>query len=67
MLSKQAIKRFSNVLRVRGHHNIKVGERVIAKEIHAPGGKQAVSKWTIEIDGEAKPACVAEWVTRFLA
>ncbi|HKN50916.1 MAG TPA: dehydratase, partial [Amycolatopsis sp.] len=28
---------------------------------------QAVVRWTIEIDGEEKPACVAEWVTRHYA
>ncbi len=32
-----------------------------------PGGKQAVIQYTVEIEGVAKPACVAETVVRLLA
>ncbi|MEQ0557938.1 MaoC family dehydratase [Amycolatopsis sp. NEAU-NG30] len=58
--------------KVRFPQPVKVGSKVRAgaeliEITDIPGGKQAVSKWTVEIDGEAKPACVAEWVTRFLA
>ena len=58
--------------KVRFPQPVKVGSKVragaeLVEITDIPGGKQAVSRWTIEIDGEAKPACVAEWVTRFLA
>jgi acyl dehydratase len=58
--------------KVRFPQPVKVGSKVRAgaeliEITDIPGGKQAVSRWTVEIDGEAKPACVAEWVTRFLA
>ncbi|SFW78252.1 MaoC family dehydratase [Amycolatopsis australiensis] len=58
--------------KVRFPQPVKVGSKVragaeLVEVTDIPGGKQAVSKWTVEIDGEAKPACVAEWVTRFLA
>ncbi|WP_067717473.1 MaoC family dehydratase [Nocardia yamanashiensis] len=32
-----------------------------------PGGVQAVRTVTVEIEGEAKPACVAESIARYLA
>jgi acyl dehydratase len=58
--------------KVRFPQPVKVGSKVragaeLVEIADIPGGKQAVSRWTVEIDGEAKPACVAEWVTRFLA
>ena len=58
--------------KVRFPQPVKVGSKVragaeLAEITDIPGGKQAVSRWTVEIEGEAKPACVAEWVTRFLA
>jgi len=58
--------------KVRFPQPVKVGSKLragaeLVEITDIPGGKQAVSKWTVEIDGEAKPACVAEWVTRFLA
>ena len=31
-----------------------------------PAGKQMVTRYTIEIEGESKPACVAEMVTLLL-
>lgn len=44
--------------RVRG-----VGEIVSAEE--AKGGYQVVVRVTVEIDGEAKPACVVDTISRF--
>jgi acyl dehydratase len=57
--------------KVRFPQPVKVGDKVragaeLVEVTDIPGGKQAVSRWTVEIDGAAKPACVAEWVTRFL-
>ena len=31
-----------------------------------PAGKQMVTRYTVEIDGESKPACVAETVVLLL-
>lgn len=44
--------------RIRG-----VGELVKAEE--AKGGVQAVVRVTVEIEGEAKPACVVDTISRF--
>ncbi|TZG29360.1 MaoC family dehydratase [Sphingomonas montanisoli] len=44
--------------RIRG-----VGEIVSAEE--AKGGYQVVVRVTVEIDGEAKPACVVDTISRF--
>ena len=44
--------------RIRG-----VGEIVSAEE--AKGGFQVVVRVTVEIDGEAKPACVVDTISRF--
>ena len=57
--------------KVRFPQPVKVGDKVragaeLVEVTDIPGGKQAVSRWTVEIDGAAKTACVAEWVTRFL-
>jgi acyl dehydratase len=51
---------------------VKVGARVRATAelvdiTDVPGGKQPVVRYTIEIEGEDKPACVAETVVRVLA
>ncbi|MFD4248877.1 MULTISPECIES: MaoC family dehydratase [Amycolatopsis] len=58
--------------KVRFPQPVKVGSKIrgvaeLAEVTDVPGGKQVVTRWTIEIDGEAKPACVAEWVTRLIA
>ena len=44
--------------RIRGH-----GELVKAEE--AKGGVQAVVRVTVEIEGESKPACVVDTISRF--
>lgn len=54
--------RFPNAVkvdsRIRAH-----GELVDAREVS--GGVQAVIRVTIEIDGEDKPACVADTISRY--
>ncbi len=40
---------------------------VLTEVTDVPGGKQAVIQYTVEIEGVAKPACVAETVVRLLA
>ncbi|WP_033294026.1 MaoC family dehydratase [Amycolatopsis jejuensis] len=58
--------------KVRFPQPVKVGSRVrgsadLTEVTDVAGGKQAVIRWTIEIEGEAKPACVAEMVARLIA
>ncbi|MGW4489490.1 MaoC family dehydratase [Amycolatopsis sp. NPDC004368] len=58
--------------KVRFPQPVKVGARVrgsadLLEVTDVTGGKQAVVRWTVEIDGEAKPACVAEFVARLIA
>ena len=53
--------------KVRFPNPVKVGSRVrghatLAELVDVPAGKQLVVRYTIEIEGEAKPACVAETV-----
>ena len=57
--------------KVRFPHPVKVGQRVRAHVrlddvIDLPAGKQVNATYTIEIEGQAKPACVAETVVLLL-
>ncbi|GAA3523373.1 MaoC family dehydratase [Amycolatopsis ultiminotia] len=57
--------------KVRFPQPVKVGSRVrggaeLIEITDVPGGKQAVVRWTVEIEGESKPACVAETVSRLI-
>ncbi|ATY11290.1 MaoC family dehydratase [Amycolatopsis sp. AA4] len=57
--------------KVRFPQPVKVGSRVrgtadLVELTDVPGGKQAVVRWTVEIEGEDKPACVAEMVSRLI-
>jgi len=59
------------VNKVRFPHPVKVGKRIrataqIADVSDVPAGKQMVTRYTVEIEGEAKPACVAETVVLLL-
>ncbi|MEU6643053.1 MaoC family dehydratase [Saccharomonospora sp. NPDC046836] len=54
--------------KVRFPQAVTVGSKIrasaeLAQVTDVPQGKQAVVRWTIEIDGEPKPACVAEMVS----
>jgi acyl dehydratase len=58
--------------KVRFPQPVKVGSKVRAgaeliEITDVAGGKQAVVRWTVEIDGERKPACVAETVARLIS
>jgi acyl dehydratase len=58
--------------KVRFPQPVKVGSRIragaeLTEVTDVPGGKQAVVRWTITIEGEEKPACVAESVSRLIA
>lgn len=57
--------------RVRFTAPVKVDSRIrgrftLQKLEPIPGGYQFIWNATVQIEGEAKPACVAEWVTRAL-
>ena len=57
--------------KVRFPQPVKVGARVrgaaeLVELTDVPGGKQAVVRWVVEIEGEDKPACVAEMVSRLI-
>ena len=58
--------------KVRFPHPLLVGKRVrshvaFGEVTDLPAGKQVIIRHTIEIEGEAKPACVAETVVLLLA
>jgi acyl dehydratase len=57
--------------KVRFPNPVKVGSRVrahatLAELATVPAGKQLVVRYTVEIEGEEKPACVAETVVLLL-
>jgi acyl dehydratase len=59
------------VNKVRFPNPVRVGSKIrataeIAEVTDVPAGKQMVTRYTIEIDGESKPACVAETVVLLL-
>jgi acyl dehydratase len=60
------------VNKVRFPNPLKVGGRIrataqIAEVTDVPAGKQMVTRYTVEIEGETKPACVAETVVLLLS
>ena len=60
------------VNKVRFPNPVKVGSRIrasatITEVTDIPAGKQMVTRYVIEIDGEEKPACVAETVVLLLS
>ena len=58
--------------KVRFVNPVKVGSRIRASSVLSavdqkdPSTLQVTRTMTVEIDGEDKPACVAEWVTRLV-
>ena len=59
------------VNKVRFPHPVKVGSRVrataqLAEVSDVPAGTQLVTRYVVEIEGETKPACVAETVVLLL-
>jgi acyl dehydratase len=59
------------VNKVRFPHPVRVGSRIratatLAEVGDVPAGKQLVVRYTIEIEGQGKPACVAETVVLLL-
>ena len=60
------------VNKVRFPNPVKVGKRIrataqIAEVSDVPAGTQLVTRYTLEIEDESKPACVAETVVLLLA
>jgi acyl dehydratase len=50
---------------VKAGARIRPSGEVVAAERTRDGGVQAVIRVTVEIEGEAKPACVAETISRY--
>ena len=50
----------------QGLEQVGVAHATLAELVDVPAGKQLVVRYTIEIEGEAKPACVAETVVLLL-
>ena len=60
------------VNKVRFPNPVRVGSRVrahvaLGDVVDVPAGQQMTLRYTVEIEGEAKPACVAETVVLLLA
>ena len=58
--------------KVRFPNPVRVGSRIrasaeIVEVRDVPAGRQLVTRYTVEIEGETKPACVAETVTLLLS
>lgn len=70
VMSVQSVKMGVNygLNKVRFISPVKVGSRVrmsvklLSSEPYGNNGRRSVSECTFEIEGEDKPACVAEWV-----
>jgi acyl dehydratase len=54
--------RFPNPVRVNSR--IRARQRLLSVELKDPHTLQLTHRTTVEIDGEPKPACVADWITR---
>jgi acyl dehydratase len=59
------------VNKVRFPNPVRVGSRIrasasVVEVTDVPAGKQMVTRYTVEIEGETKPACVAETVVLLL-
>ena len=57
--------------KVRFPHPVRVGKRIRGRAafgdvVDLPAGKQLTIRYTVEIEGETKPACVAETVVLLL-
>ena len=57
--------------KVRFPNPVRVGSQIrgtaeVAEVTEIPGGVQVIIKVVVEIEGEEKPACVVESVTRYL-
>jgi acyl dehydratase len=57
--------------KVRFPHPVRVGQRIrgrasVVSLVDIPAGKQLTVAYTVEIEGETKPACVAETVVLLL-
>ena len=50
---------FASANSVRGHF------KLLELDEKRPGQWQQVIEYTLEIEGEDKPACIAEWISQF--
>jgi acyl dehydratase len=51
---------------VKVNSKIRMHREIAAVELKNPNTLHLTQKCTIEIEGESKPACIAEWITRLI-
>ena len=51
---------------VKVNSRIRMRREISAVDLKDPNSIQLTQKCTVEIEGESKPACVAEWLTRLM-
>lgn len=51
---------------VKVNARIRMKREIAAVELKGPNSVQLTHKCTIEIEGESKPACAADWMTRIM-
>lgn len=51
---------------VKVNSKIRMRREISAVDLKDPNSIQLTQKCTIEVEGESKPACVAEWLTRLV-
>ena len=51
---------------VKVNSRVRMRRAISAVDLKDPNSLQLTHKCTVEIDGESKPACVAEWLTRLM-
>jgi len=51
---------------VKVNSKIRMLREIAAVELKNPNTLHLIQKCTVEIEGEGKPACVAEWITRLI-
>jgi acyl dehydratase len=51
---------------VKVNSKIRLRREIAGVEIKNPNTLHLIHACTIEIEGESKPACIAEWITRLI-
>jgi acyl dehydratase len=52
--------RFTNMVPVRSR--VRARQKMLSAEARS-GGLQLINEFTVEIEGETRPACIVEWIT----
>lgn len=51
---------------VKVNSRIRMRRELLNVEVKNPNTLHLIQKCTVEIEGESKPACIAEWITRYM-